>query len=255
MSDFFDLEGKTAIITGASSGLGERFARALSAAGARVIVTALYMDKLEALKSDLKNSRAMEMDVRDKRSVARCFAQLDEAGEKIDICVNNAGIALLTPLFEEGNDDPFESIIQTNLMGVWYVTKAAANHMKNRRIHGSIINIGSVNGQNKLRDRLAAYASSKAAVIQLTKALVGELSPYSIRINCISPGIFDTSIHQLNSGPEKEAMRKTIPLGFVAQPADLDGLLLLLASNSHSSYITGATFTVDGGISWGGNAP
>jgi NAD(P)-dependent dehydrogenase (short-subunit alcohol dehydrogenase family) len=254
MTTLFDLHGKTAIITGASGGLGEQFARCLSSAGARVILAARRIDKLKTLAAELNNARAIQMDVADKQSVKSCFAELEQAGERIDICVNNAGIAILTPVFEEDDNDNFESIIQTNLMGVWYVTKAAANHMKSHGIHGSIISIGSVNGQNKLRDGLAAYASSKAAVIQLTKALVGELSPYNIRINCISPGLFHTPLtdYKLNTSEQKEAMNKIIPLGFVATPQNLEGALLLLASNAHSSYMTGSCITVDGGVSWGG---
>ena len=135
----FDLTGKTALITGASSGLGEQFARCLSGAGARVILAARRVDKLESLSKELKNSRAIQMDMADKQSVKNCFVELEQADEKIDICVNNAGIAVLTPIFEEDNNNNFESTIQTNLMGVWYVTKAAATHMKNNDIYGSII--------------------------------------------------------------------------------------------------------------------
>ena len=138
MTTLFDLHGKTAIITGASSGLGEQFARSLSGAGARVILAARRIDKLNTLAAELNNARAIQMDVSDKQSVKSCFAELDQAGERIDICVNNAGIAILTPIFDEDDNDNFESIVQTNLMGVWHVTKAVANHMKNRGIHGSI---------------------------------------------------------------------------------------------------------------------
>lgn len=196
------------------------------------------------------------MDVSNKGQVIRKIAELEETGEKIDICVNNAGIAGLTPIFEKDDKSDFESIIQTNLMGTWYVTKAIASHMKRNSIHGSIINIGSVNGANKLRDGLAAYASSKAAIIQLTKALVGELSPYNIRINCIAPGLFHTSLTepQLNSGKGRKSIERLIPLGFVAKPEDLSGVILLLSSNQASSYMTGTCITVDGGISWGGKS-
>jgi NADP-dependent 3-hydroxy acid dehydrogenase YdfG len=142
----FDLKGKTAIITGASSGLGEQFARYLSGAGARVLLAARRIDKLNTLAAELNNAKAIQMDVSDKQSVKSCFAELEKDGEKIDICVNNAGIAALTPIFEEDDNDNFESIIQTNLMGVWYVTKAVANHMKGHKINGSIINIASING-------------------------------------------------------------------------------------------------------------
>lgn len=251
----FDLSGKTAFVTGASSGLGEQFVRILSGAGARVILVARRLDKLKNLASQLDNSVAVEMDVSNKEQVIRKIAELEEAGEKIDICINNAGIAELTPIFEEGDKGEFDSIIQTNLMGVWYVTKAISRHMKKYGIHGSVINIASVNGANKLVDGLAAYASSKAAVMQFTKALVGELSPYNIRINCIAPGLFYTPLTepQLNSDENRKQIEHLIPLGFIAKPEDLNGVILLLASNKASAYMTGTCITVDGGISWGGS--
>lgn len=160
MTTLFDLHGKTAIITGASSGLGEQFARSLSAAGARVILAARRLDKLSDLALKLNNASAIQMDVSDKASVTSCFAQVTrQAGEKIDICVNSAGIAVLTPIFEEDDQNNFESIVQTNLMGVWYVTKAVANHMKNHSIHGSIINIASINGDAFPYKEATAYAT------------------------------------------------------------------------------------------------
>lgn len=255
MSDFFDLQGKTALITGASSGLGEQFARCLHTAGARVILAARRIDALRVMGEELSNSYPLMMDVSDKLAVRASFQDLEKRGERIDICINNAGIAGMTPIFEDDAEERVESILQTNLMGLWYVTKAVANHMRDHKIPGSIINIASVNGQNKLRAGAAAYAASKAAVIQLTKALVGELSPHGIRINCLSPGLFHTPLtdYRLNTDELKKTMAATIPVGFVANPQDLDGALLLLASNKHAAYITGACLTVDGGISWGGS--
>lgn len=250
MTTLFDLHGKTAIITGASSGLGEQFARCLSGAGARVILAARRIDKLKTLAAELNNARAIQMDVSDKQSVKSCFAELEKDGEKIDICVNNAGIAILTPIFDEDDNDNFESIVQTNLMGVWYVTKAVANHMKSHDIHGSIINVGSVNGDAIPAKCGAAYSVSKAAVIHLTKTLVGELSPHKIRINCISPGWIRTPMN----GPDLEQIIPLIPYGDIAEPTDLDGLILYLASNNASKYVTGTTFTIDGGMSWGGKS-
>ena len=109
-------KGKTAIITGASSGLGEQFARCLSGAGARVILAARRLDKLNDLADELNNTKAIQMDVSDQQSVKSCFAELEKDGEKVDICVNNAGVAVLTPIFDEDNKGDFESTIQTNLM-------------------------------------------------------------------------------------------------------------------------------------------
>lgn len=248
----FDLKGKTALITGASSGLGEQFARCLSGAGACVILAARRIDKLKTLALKLNNAKAIQMDVSDKQSVKICFAELEKSGEKIDICVNNAGIAILTPIFEEDDNDNFESIIQTNLIGVWYVTKAVTNHMKNHGIHGSIINIGSVNGDSFPYKELTAYAASKAGVIHMTKSLVTELSQYKIRINTINPGPIQSDLLGSPNKHDPEFWKDKIPAGFIAEPSDLDGMILYLASNNASKYVTGSTFTIDGGMSWGG---
>lgn len=253
MHTLFDLTGKTALITGASSGLGEGFARILSSAGARVILAARRLDRLKTLAGELKNAFHIEMDVSNQESVRLAFDQLERAGEKIDICVNNAGIALETSVFDQDDQGDFECTIQTNLMGVWYVTKAVADHMRKHNIHGSIINIGSINGDALPGVVGHAYNASKAAVMQLTKGLVGELAPYHIRVNTISPGFFVTEMTQETLGllGEKELLRR-MPLGFVADPSDMAGTILYLASDKASRYVTGACLTIDGGSSWDG---
>ena len=247
------LINKTAIITGASSGLGEQFARCLSNEGARVILAARRIEKLQALSADIPNSLAIELDVSNKNSVSACIKKLEESGEKIDICVNSAGIAARTPIFDTIDDDTFESIIKTNLMGVWYVTKAVANHMKNHAIQGSIINIASVNGDGFPFSEVTAYGISKAGVIHMAKTLMKELAQYKIRINTISPGLFQTPMTEPRLKTEEDKIKYSakIPLGFVAQPKDLNGALLLLASNNLSAYMTGTCLTVDGGKSIG----
>lgn len=250
----FDLTGKTALITGASSGLGEQFARCLSDAGARIILAARSQDKLQALAKKLGNAVALTMDVSDQVSILNGFNQLDRDREKIDICINNAGIFKATPIFEEELSNEFEALLQTNVMSVWHITKAVANRMKNDGIPGSIINIGSVNGGNYLQAKRAGYCASKAAIPQMTKALVGELSPYNIRINCIIPGPFHTPAtdYKVKTEALRKELESLIPLGFFAHPSDLDGTILYLASNQASRYVTGSCITVDGGISWGG---
>ena len=130
-------------------------------------------------------------------------------------------------------------------MGVWYVTKAVARHLKNHNINGSIINIGSINGNSVPAMEGSAYSISKAAVTHLTKALVGELSPHKIRINCISPGYFKTPMNR----SDIDKVLPHIPYGNIADPSYLDGLILYLASNKASRYVTGSCFTIDGGMS------
>jgi NAD(P)-dependent dehydrogenase (short-subunit alcohol dehydrogenase family) len=255
----FDLTGKTVLITGASSGLGWRFARALSEAGAKVIVTARRLDKLQDLATEIQTQGGqaipLEMDVTDKKMVNSVVNWLTEQGEHIDILINNAGIAEATPIFDNDGDNKFESVIQTNLMGVWYTTHAVVNHMKICDIAGSIINIASINGAASPALNASAYSISKAAVIQLTKQLVGSLAPYNIRINAISPGVFYTDMtKEMIETHENELIKKT-PLGFIGNDDDLDGVILLLASNLASRYITGSCITVDGGMSWGGRNP
>lgn len=175
--------------------------------------------------------------------------------QKIDICIITAGGGKLTPIFDSDEDNVFESIVQTNLIGTWYVTKEVANHMRNHNVEGSIITVSSINGANKLRENLTAYCAAKAGVIQLTKALVRELSKFNIRINCIVPGLFYTPLthNRLSTLEDRKKMEDIIPLGFVAEPSDLDGLILYLASNKASAYVTGSSITIDGGLSWGGS--
>ena len=169
----FDLKNKTALITGASSGLGERFSRVLSEAGTRVILAARQEEKLNSLAQKLGNALPLKMDVADKNSVKSAFEKLEESGEKIHICINAAGLAKLGYIFEEEGDDDFVAMHEVNVMGVWHVTKAVANHMKNNNIHGSIINIGSVSGDLLPAQGGSAYCSSKASVHKFNKNLGG----------------------------------------------------------------------------------
>jgi NAD(P)-dependent dehydrogenase (short-subunit alcohol dehydrogenase family) len=256
--NFYELSGKTALVTGASSGLGYRFAEILSRAGVKVICVARRMDKLKALaqKIEQQGGKALPLalDVSDKAAIFKAVKTLEDQGHKIDILINNAGIGKYTPIFGEDNND-FEMMMKTNVLGVWAITKAVANHMKKNKIQGSIINIASVNGANRLREDMTGYASSKAAVIQMTKALVGELSKENIRINCIAPGLFVTPLTESRTGQEdvRKEVVKTIPLGFVAESEELDGAILYLASNKTSKYVTGSCMTIDGGVSWGGS--
>lgn len=251
-STLFNLNGKTAIITGASQGLGKQFASILSKAGARVILASRSIEKLNTISKELPKSKAIYMDLTDPVSIKEAFAKLEEAGEKIDICINNAATGGLTPIFSEDNKDDFERVIQTNLTGAWYVTKTVANHMKNHGIQGSIIHIASINGDSFPYKELTAYAVSKAAVIHMTKALVAELSPHKIRINTINPGPVRSDLLGSPNKHDPDFWQDKIPLGFIAEPSDLDGLVLYLASNKASQYVTGTTFTIDGGISCGG---
>lgn len=250
----FDLLGKTALITGASGGLGERFARCLSGIGTRVLLTARRFDKIQSLADELGNAVALKMDVTDSTSVKSVFDQLATTEEKIDICINNAGIIKTTPIFDSDEYNDFENILQTNILGVWHVTRATVRHMRHHSIPGSIINIGSINGDASPAVAATSYNISKAAVLHMTKSLVAELSPYNIRINAINPGYFPTQDAETNQSLEDQIIKK-VPLRFIPNLEDLDGMILYLASNNASRYVTGACFTIDGGMSWGKTSP
>jgi NAD(P)-dependent dehydrogenase (short-subunit alcohol dehydrogenase family) len=253
MSPFFDFSNQTALIIGASRGLGKRAAQILSESGARVIIASRNIDELQSIADSLQNARAIKMDISDKISVRAAFDTLESDGEKINSMVCAAGIAGRTPIFNrEQSENLFEKVIQTNLVGVWYVTECTANHMKKYHIAGSIIPIASISGTVRLRAGTAAYGVSKAGVIQLTRILTEELAKEGIRINCIVPGLFHTDMtdYKLNTPELKKAMAETIPLNFVSDPSDLDATILYLASNRASRYVTGSCLTIDGGESW-----
>ena len=249
----FDLSQQTALITGASSGLGKRFAKLLSEAGARTILAARREATLQEIAKTLPNARVVQMDVSNKTSVQEAFSLLEDNHEKINIVVCAAGIGGKTPVFDLEEDiNKFDQIIQTNLLGVWYVTQRAAQHMKKHRLAGSIINMASINGTHLVREGGNAYAASKAAVIQLTRALATELARESIRINSIAAGLFYTPLtkHTMRTPELKKKRAESIPVKYIPGPEDLDSTILYLASNKASRYVTGSCLTVDGGASW-----
>lgn len=246
--NLFDLTNKTVLITGASSGLGERAAKVVSKAGARVVLAARRIDKLHFLAKEIGNAVPMKMDITNNKDIISVFDKLNQLEVKIDVCINCAGVADATPIFDKDEDNNFEKIIQTNLIGGWNLIKNVATHMKNNNIKGSIITIGSINGDMFPAYSATAYSVSKAAVIHMTKVLVKELAPFKIRINTISPGYFKTEMTKEISNAKDLIQR--IPLGYVADPSDLDGAILFLSSNQASAYMTGSCLTIDGGISW-----
>ena len=245
----FDLTGKVALVTGASQGLGARFAETLAASGAAVAVAARQVAKLEELAERIRagggTAHAVAMDVTDPASVAAAIENVEAALGPLDVLVNNAGIAVQKPFLEMTPED-YDQVLDTNLKGCFLVAQAAARQMKGSG-GGSIINISSVLGTEVI-GALSTYCASKGGLLQLNRAMALELSRYGIRVNAIAPGYIETPI---NSGFFKtepgQKMVKTIPQRRLGQPDDLDGALLLLASDQ-GAYMTGSVVTVDGGF-------
>jgi len=245
----FDVSGKVALVTGASSGLGEHFARTLAEGGATVIAAARRVDRLEQLVSGIAGAggraHALALDVADAGSVTDGFARIVAEHGAPDIVVNNAGIAQTKPAIELTEAD-WQNVMNTNLDGAWRVAQAGAKAMVAAGKGGSIINIASVLGL-RVATHLLAYAAAKAALVQVTKALALEWARHGIRVNAIAPGYIETEINQgLFSTEAGQAMVKRVPQRRIGMPSDLDGALLLLASDA-GSYMTGSVVVVDGG--------
>ncbi|MAN73719.1 MAG: 2-deoxy-D-gluconate 3-dehydrogenase [Henriciella sp.] len=248
--ELFDLTGKTALITGASGGLGGSFARGLSEAGATVVLAARRLEKLEALAGEIKSAGgkalAVSMDVTDPASVEAAFKTVqDELGGPADIIVNNSGISR-DNWFTQMTEEDWRAVMDCNLDGVWRVAKAGANALMEAGKPGSIINIASITAKRP-QYTIAAYAASKAAVEHFTRVMALELARYGIRANALAPGYFKTDINDefLESEPG-DKMRKRIPMRRFGDHKELTGALLLLASDA-GSYMTGTTIAVDGG--------
>lgn len=250
MSAPFDLAGKTALVTGASQGLGERFSHALAAHGATVALAARQTDKLAALKADIEKTggtaSAVRLDVNDAVSIEDCLEQVEENLGPIDILINNAGIAVSKPVLEQTEED-WDKVIDTNLKGAFFVAQAAARRMAARGEGGAIVNVASVLALEVI-GHLAPYAASKGGIWQITKTMALELARHQIRVNALAPGYIVTEINRdFLDGPAGQQMVKKIPQRRFGEPEDLDGALLLLASDA-GRYITGSIIVVDGGF-------
>jgi NAD(P)-dependent dehydrogenase (short-subunit alcohol dehydrogenase family) len=250
--DHFHLDGKIALITGASSGLGVHFANVLAAEGATVVLAARRVEKLEgevaAIIAKGGKASAIPMDVTDSDSVTRAFRQIGDDIGAVDILINNAGVADAPRKFLDTGEDIWLQVMETNLNGAWRVAKAAAEQMVETGTPGSIVNIASIYG---LRTGVlkAPYNVSKAGVVQLTKSMAMELCRYKIRVNALCPGWFKTDMNKEYFDSEKGLQYvQSIPARRLGDIDDLTTPLLLLASNKASGYMTGSCITVDGGI-------
>jgi NAD(P)-dependent dehydrogenase (short-subunit alcohol dehydrogenase family) len=249
MSKRFDLSGKVALVTGASSGLGVHFARTLASAGASVAIAARRADRLASLQAELQNAgnkaAAVALDVQSAKSVSAAFDAAEAALGAIDIVVNNAGISIVKPALDMPEED-WDAVVDTNLRGAWLVAQTAAKRWVAAKRPGIIVNIASILGLRTI-GQVAPYNASKAGLIHLTRVLAMEWARHNIRVNAICPGYIET---EMNSDfwktPGGQRLIERIPQRRIGQPEHLDGALLLLASEA-GSFMTGSVLTVDGG--------
>lgn len=247
----FDVAGQVALVTGASSGLGEHFARTLAESGAIVMAGARRTERLQKLVSDIAarggKAHAIAMDVADAASVEGALAQVVSLAGAPDIVVNNAGIGNAKPSLSLTEAD-WREMMATNLDGVWRVATAAAKAMVAAKKPGSIVNIASILGL-RVAPQLLAYATSKAAVVQMTRALAIEWARHGIRVNAIAPGYVETEMNQglFDTERGKELVAR-VPMRRIGKAEELEGALFLLASGA-GSYMTGSVIVVDGGHS------
>ena len=249
-ADLFSVKGRVALVTGASSGLGQQFARALSDNGASVALVARRADRLSDLQKSIETAGgravAIEADVTDRAAMARVFDAAEKAFGTVTILVNNAGIAQSSTRAIEVTPEEWRKVLGIDLDAVFHNAQEAARRMLAAGKPGAIVNISSVLGFGVSKG-VASYATAKAAVIQITKALAVELAFKGVRVNAIAPGWFVTEINdKYLLGEAGAALKRDIPMGRFGKDGDLDGALLLLASDA-GRYITGATIVVDGG--------
>ncbi len=248
--DRFRLNGRTALVTGGTKGLGRAMAAALAEAGARVAVVSRHGDQAVAVAGELTRStgrpcQGYACDVTNEAHVTQLISQvLDDFGH-LDILVNNAGINIRGPI-DQLSLEQFLQVQATNVTGPWLMCRAVAPHMKERR-YGRVINIGSTLSIIALADR-TPYASSKGAILQMTRVLALEWAPYNITVNAMLPGPFATEMNlPLMNDPEAyQSFIAKIPLGRWGELEEIQGLVVFLASDA-SSFITGAAITIDGG--------
>ena len=245
----FSLEGKVALVTGASSGFGRHFAPLMSRAGAKVVLAARRTDLIqeEANKINASGGQAVAvtMDVTDSSSVAAALDEAEQAFGVVTVVINNAGITIPKLLLDISDDD-WTNVIDTNLTGVAYVTRETGRRMIAAGTGGSIVNIASILAE-RVQKALTSYAASKAAVVQFTKTAALEFAQYNIRVNALCPGYFQTELNgEWFKTDEGQALIKRIPQRRTGTLEELNGPLLLLASDA-GSLMTGSAVTVDGG--------
>ncbi len=248
-SDIFSLKGRVALITGASSGLGERFAQVAAANGASVMLTARREDRLKEIAARIEQAGGKAgyavCDVTDNASVARAFDAAEKKFGTVDLFVANAGMARLGKVIEMPEDE-YRSLMALDMDAVFFNSREAAKRMIAANRPGAIITTASI-ASFIVERNIVAYNMAKAAVVQFTKGFALEVARKRIRVNAIAPGYIVTDINRdFLLSPKGQAAQEKLPLQRYGEPGDLDGAFLLLASDA-SRWMTGSTVVVDGG--------
>jgi NAD(P)-dependent dehydrogenase (short-subunit alcohol dehydrogenase family) len=259
MAYSIDLSGRVAFVTGASGGLGAQFARTLASAGAAVVLASRRVEKLKALRAEIEaaggDAHVVELDVTDHDSIKSAVAHAETEVGSIDILVNNSGVST-TGRLQDINPDEYDFIFDTNVKGAFFVAQEVGKRMLARAvgaapgtyIGGRIINIASAAGLRVL-PQIGVYCMSKAAVIQMTKAMAVEWGRFGINVNAICPGYIDTEInhHHWDTEQGRKLIQMT-PRKRLGEVADLDALLVVLCSKQ-SHFVNGAVISADDGFS------
>ncbi|MCJ2376126.1 SDR family oxidoreductase [Vibrio sp. ZSDZ34] len=250
MQNLFSLKGKTALITGASSGIGAHIAKTFALAGCNVIVAARRIERLDALVTELHQqgakAYAVEMDVRDAASVHSAFELAHSQFGTPDIIINNAGISGEFQAVSDTCEEDMDRVFDVNFKGAWRVSKTACDRLIAQGKQGSIINLISIAAHGHAAG-ISSYAMSKTALLSLTKNLALEVAEHGIRVNAISPGTFHTEMTEAEYDDNGNNVFTDLPpLGREGKLSDLDGMFMFLASDA-SSFITGTCTPVDGG--------